>query len=105
MMVAGSVLLLVVTGVTCILAVVLVRENRKLQNLAQYGEVLKRFSADLAALRKQHLALDELVSQWMSRSAVRAKRARKEERSEEEEAGNEPEGIFFPSLVKNADTG
>lgn len=104
MMVAGSVLLCVVVAGVAVLAVVLHHEQRKLQHLAGYAEQLKRLSADVAVLRKNHLALDELVSQWMSRSAVRAKRAKKEKAGEEEEGlGDLPDDVLFPTLIGRSD--
>ena len=93
----GSVLLVVVAGATAVLAVVNNRQANRLQRVESYHDSIKRISADLAALRKEHLALDELVSVWMNRNATRSKREKKEKEREEEPSTVDNAGLFFPS--------
>jgi biopolymer transport protein ExbB/TolQ len=91
--------LLVVMAAQAFLAILLVRENRRLVQGKPVYESLASLNASFIALRKEHLALDELVTSYQARQAVRVKRARKEERERDEENPSpiDEQGIFFPS--------
>lgn len=71
-----------------LLAVLLMRENKKLQNAGVFAAQLSALHANLVNLRKEHIALDELVSAWMNRQANRSKRAMK--KNSESEEGDPP---------------
>ena len=82
------------------LAIVLLRESRKLDGAADVHKHYAALSADVAALAKQHNALDELVSTKMNRIATTEKRARKaqpEAQTETQLAMRQ--GVLFPSLT------
>ena len=80
-----SVVLIVVMVVQAVLATLLYQQAKRLTAAQNVHERINAVSSALVALRKEHLALDELVSQWMARSATRAKRERKKEREADEE--------------------
>src|SRR5262245_23269638 len=103
MMVAACIgLLVVMISVPLLgaLAIVLVRESRKLDSA---GELVKKYAtavADLSRLEKGLNGLEELVAVKLNRIATTDKRNAKRARTEtieEEEQPELPKGLFFPS--------
>jgi len=95
-----SAVALLVLGVLGALTVVLLRESRKLDGAADLSKKIAATAADIAALRKEHNALDELVLQKMNRIATTRKRDAKKEEEEESSGPKLPLDLEFPSLVK-----
>ena len=82
------------------LAIVLLRESRKLDGAEEVASAVAAVRADVAALAKQHNALDELVLTKMNRIATTEKRTRKAQQEAEPEPKNNlrQSGVLFPSL-------
>src|SRR5262245_17441211 len=83
------------------LAIVLLRESRKLDGAADLEGRLAAMRADVAALAKQHNALDELVGVKLNRLATTEKRVSKAQKATaaEEKPETQQQDIFFPSLT------
>jgi hypothetical protein len=91
-------LLLVVMAAQTFLALLLVRENRRLTQHAGVHERLVALNASVVGLRKEHQSLEELVLTWRARDAVRAGRKKKEKEEEPEpDELSSQDSIFFPS--------
>lgn len=99
-MVLGWAVLLCVAIVEVAVLVLMIREVRKAERVSAYHAALQSLRGDVAALRKEHVALDEIVSAWMNRVATRAKRAKRQEQEEEEQPAL-PADLFFPGMTPN----
>lgn len=100
MMVVGYSVLVVAMAGQLVLLIVLLRESKKLDKAAAVATSFTALAAQVSALKKDVVSLDELVSTWMSRVATRSKRKR--EKEEEDTSGVDqdiPRDLEFPSLV------
>jgi len=84
------------------LAVVLVRESKKLDGAVALSERIAALAADTAVARKELNALDEIVATKLNRMATEKKRSVKKQLEDEEDEPKYPRDLEFPSMVKNA---
>lgn len=81
------------------LAIVLLRESRKLDGASDLSGRFAALRADVAALAKEHNALDELVATKMNRIATTEKRTKKDKLEQQPQSPSPTQsGILFPSL-------
>lgn len=81
-----------------VISVVLMRESRKLEALGLPHKRIDVVATELANLRKEHVALEDIVAAQMNRTAVRQKRARDEQKQQRDEStAGVAAGLFFPS--------
>src|SRR5262245_53610937 len=97
----GSLVVLAVALALGVMAAVLIRENKKLLSAGAEHQRLAVIASAVANLRKEHVALTELVESYMARQAVRSRRAKKkgeEEPEEDQPVSGEP--LWFPSQME-----
>ena len=98
----GSVLLvavlLLMAGVS--LAVVLLRESRKLDASEELHKKLAGVAANQSSLKHGLESLEELVATKLNRIATTSKRSKKAREDEEEEQMRLPDDLEFPSMKR-----